>query len=240
VETVVLIPAAAATGQMWRPQTEALAGRFDVLICELPGHGTVPGPFTMDRAVHQVMTAIEQASAPVHLCGISLSATVAVLTCLARPARIRSLILSGGMAHPPAALTIQRALVAVMPERLLLRVTAQQQGRSARGLPDRQRAALVARAVEDFQATGKSTFRAALRELARVDLRPRLGGITVPTLVLCGDRDRVNLPGARELAAGIPHAELRVVPGAGHLWNLEQPELFSTTVADFVWSAERA
>lgn len=53
------------------------------------------------------------------------------------------------------------------------------------------------------------------------------------TLVLCGDRDRVNLPAARSLAAGIPHARLAVIPGAGHLWNLTEPDVFSATVGDF-------
>jgi len=89
-------------------------------------------------------------------------------------------------------------------------------------------------AAEDFRRCGKATFLAALDELAGLDLRPRLSQVTVPTLVLCGSRDRVNIPLARELAAGILAAELQIVPGATHLWNLQQPEAFNQTVATFV------
>jgi hypothetical protein len=32
----------------------------------------------------------------------------------------------------------------------------------------------------------------------------------------------------------VPSAELRIVPDAVHLWNLQQPELFNETVAEFV------
>jgi len=71
-----------------------------------------------------------------------------------------------------------------------------------------------------------------LRELARTDLRPRLGEITSPTLVVCGERDEVNQPLSRELAAGIPDAELRIIPGVGHLWNLEQPETFTALLTE--------
>ena len=67
-----------------------------------------------------------------------------------------------------------------------------------------------------------------------VDLRGRLGEVAVPTLVTCGARDRANLGPSREIAAGVPSAELRIVPEAVHLWNLQQPELFNETVAEFV------
>lgn len=52
--------------------------------------------------------------------------------------------------------------------------------------------------------------------------------------------DRANIPLTRELAAGIPGAELRIVPDATHLWNLQQPEAFKRTVADLVDQAEAA
>jgi hypothetical protein len=54
---------------------------------------------------------------------------------------------------------------------------------------------------------GKPTFLGALRQLAPVDLRWRLSQVAVPpTLVLCGAKDRGNIPLSRELAAGIATA----------------------------------
>jgi pimeloyl-ACP methyl ester carboxylesterase len=71
------------------------------------------------------------------------------------------------------------------------------------------------------------------RRAQRVDLRPRLSRVTAPTLVLCGSDDRVNIALSKELAAGMPSAELRIIPGATHLWNLQHPDVFNQTVATF-------
>jgi pimeloyl-ACP methyl ester carboxylesterase len=89
-------------------------------------------------------------------------------------------------------------------------------------------------AVEDFRRCGKRAYLTALGELAELDLRPRLSRVSVPTLVTCGSKDRVNIPLSRELAAGIRDAELQIVPGATHLWNLQQPHTFNQTVAAFL------
>lgn len=223
----MLLPAAATTGRIWRWQAEALAGRFTVLTPELPA------PFTLDRAVAEVGRQLDDAPGPVHLCGISLSVTVAVLAALDKPERVRSLVLSGGIAHPPPGLALQRAIVAVMPQRLIARVFAQQIGRTIGMVPAGDRADMIAGCLADFNAIGKRTYRDELKALAQTDLRDRLAQLKVPTLVLCGARDKVNIPGSRELAGGIGEAELRIVPDAHHLWNLEHPDLFTRTLADF-------
>lgn len=56
-----------------------------------------------------------------------------------------------------------------------------------------------------------------------------------PVLVLVGEKETCTAKGmARRLAATIPGAVGRLVPGAGHLWNLQEPELFSATVRAWV------
>jgi 3-oxoadipate enol-lactonase len=58
--------------------------------------------------------------------------------------------------------------------------------------------------------------------------------VQTPTLVMCGTRDRANVPAARMLAAAIPDATLRLVPRAGHLWNFRQPQQFSEILGSFL------
>jgi pimeloyl-ACP methyl ester carboxylesterase len=70
---------------------------------------------------------------------------------------------------------------------------------------------------------------ASIRELQAVmdrpDSRGRLPDIAVPTLITVGDQDGTTPPDlAREMAAAIPDSRLVIVPGAGHLALLEQPE----------------
>jgi proline iminopeptidase len=70
------------------------------------------------------------------------------------------------------------------------------------------------------------------------DLRPRLGEVTVPTLVVSGEHDWVCPPAAaRTLAAGLPHATLCVLPDSGHFTFAEQPEPFRAALAGFLTRA---
>jgi proline iminopeptidase len=67
------------------------------------------------------------------------------------------------------------------------------------------------------------------------DLRDRLGEIRWPTLVIVGERDWRTPPSAsRTIAAGIPRAELLVLPDVGHFPYAEAPEAFATAVGQFL------
>ena len=225
VQTLVLVHAFGSSGRAWAPQVAGLGDRYRVIAPDLPGHGGAAGPFTLDRAVESVR-AVSADAGGAHLVGISGGATVALLTYLEHPGRVASLVLSAGVAHAPRLVSLQRAIQRALPEPLLARLL---RGWYSGGLREYEQIA-----AEDFRRCGKPTFLAALRELAHVDVRGRLGEVEVPTLVACGARDRANLGPSREIAAGVPGAELRIVPDAAHLWNLQQPELFNETVAEFV------
>ncbi|WP_240797662.1 alpha/beta fold hydrolase [Streptomyces sp. F001] len=79
-------------------------------------------------------------------------------------------------------------------------------------------------AVQMVRTTDPGCYIAACEALATFDVRPELGRVGVPTLVLVGSEDQVTGPAeARTLVAGIPDARLAVVPGASHLVPVEQP-----------------
>ena len=70
--------------------------------------------------------------------------------------------------------------------------------------------------------------------MAETDLRDVLTAIDVPTLLVWGEHDgRSPLSVARQFDDAIPHARLVVIPGAGHVSNLEQPERFNEAVRAF-------
>ena len=67
------------------------------------------------------------------------------------------------------------------------------------------------------------------------DLRGALPGINVPTLLVYGDQDvRASLTVAEDLQAAIPGSALVVLPGAGHVCNIEAPEAFNGAVRNFL------
>ena len=140
-----------------------------------------------------------------HLCGLSLGGMVATRFAIDYPGRVSSLVLSGSQVHPNRALMrVQNAIMRILPAKLVA-----QPGMS------------------------KQRMLAVLGAVGQTDFRSELSQIRVPTLVCCGEKDRANIPAARELAAGISGADLQLVPGAGHEWNTQQPEEFSRRLNAF-------
>ena len=75
----------------------------------------------------------------------------------------------------------------------------------------------------------------ALRALGTWDVCERLGEVSAPTLVICGDSDRSTAPDqSYRLWEGISHSRLCIAPGCAHNVHLERPELFSSVVLDFL------
>jgi len=63
----------------------------------------------------------------------------------------------------------------------------------------------------------------------------RLRDVSVPTLIIIGDRDILRMQGiADTLARAIPHADKAVIHGAGHIVNMERPVEFNRIVSDFL------
>jgi pimeloyl-ACP methyl ester carboxylesterase len=69
----------------------------------------------------------------------------------------------------------------------------------------------------------------------RVDSSADLAGIDVPTLVIVGEEDGVTPPDAsRKIHEHVGGSQLVVIPGAGHLSNLEEPEAFNRALGAFL------
>ena len=85
-------------------------------------------------------------------------------------------------------------------------------------------------------ASSADAIGGAVRALmTRPDSTPLLSAIHVPTLILVGDEDTVTPPAAaEEMHRGIAGSKLVRIPQAGHLSNLEQPELFTAALAAFL------
>jgi pimeloyl-ACP methyl ester carboxylesterase len=89
---------------------------------------------------------------------------------------------------------------------------------------------------QTIERTDPTAIAAALRGMAvRPDVTSMLPGIKVPTLVLVGEEDAIT-PAAemKAMAAAIPGAHFVVIPAAGHLSPLENPQVFNRELSDFL------
>ena len=87
--------------------------------------------------------------------------------------------------------------------------------------------------LEVFRATDHPPLIPIMRALGDEDRGDRLGEISIPTIVLCGEKDTLTPPSqSTRLAEGIPGAQLRWVPGAGHMLNWESPDEIVSAIHD--------
>ena len=84
--------------------------------------------------------------------------------------------------------------------------------------------------------TTRPTYAATCRVLAELDLRPELGRVSAPVLLVAGDRDGVVPPAAGdEIEAALPNVARRVtVEDCGHNLTVERPEVLVDEVRSFL------
>ncbi|ALL78998.1 hypothetical protein AD006_22095 [Pseudonocardia sp. EC080610-09] len=155
------------------------------------------------------------------LAGLSLGGIVAMALTRRAPERVAGLCLLATNAGPPT--DGQRAAWAAQLTRLDDGATARELQLLDLLLADRT---LDDRALQMADEVGERALAAQLRlQGTRIDERPGLRSVAVPTLVLAGERDRL-CPVERhtEIASLVPGADLHVVPGAGHLLPMEEPD----------------
>lgn len=174
--------------------------------------------------------------------GFSLGGILALEMVARAPERVTRLALLDTTARPdaPGRATERRNAVARAAELGLARYAGDKLWSlyvSDGGRADAANRALVAAMAVDL---GLDAFRRHSEfAIGRADGRPRLAAIAVPTLVLCGEDDRLCPPALhREIADAVPGSRLVVVPRAGHFALIEQPDAVADAFRD--WLAVRS
>ncbi|MFQ6196001.1 alpha/beta fold hydrolase [Streptomyces sp. NPDC000405] len=240
---VVLVHGTAATREQWQPLTEAVADRFTVVAPDLSGSGGTTdhgGPLTLADLADEVLAAADAAGLDTfHLAGHSLGSAVATHLAATRPERVRSLALHAGWAHTDVRmdaefrywLELMRADAAhgtaLFPRLLPLMAYGPRYWQHVDAAANEE----LIRALIPMITPG------AVRQTEvdrQVDLRPLLGRITAPTLVLASAHDRIiDAEQQQALLAGIAGARYAEID-AGHGAPGEDPAGFAAKLAAFL------
>lgn len=225
----------------WRPQLDELSDEFTVVAWDAPGAGSSTDPAPDFRLADYADRLAEFVAAieldRPHVAGLSFGAGLALELYRRHPALPRTLVLASAYAGwagslPPAE-TAHRL-------RQVLELADRPPGEFIRAVaPTLFSPRASVETVDAFAANAAAFHPAGLKAMARssaeADLRDVLPLIGVPTLLLSGDRDVRAPPSvAYDLHAAIPDSKLVVVPGAGHLVNLEAPERFNAELRAFL------
>jgi 3-oxoadipate enol-lactonase len=237
---VIFLHGVGGSRTAWGPQLRGLSDRFRCIAWDMPGYGDseLLEPLTFegiaDRLVGLLDTlAIERAD----LVGLSFGGMHAMHTALRHPERVNRLVLADTSPRFGANGTTAAEWTAARMEPL------------DRGETPADAAERVIDAITSVTLTGQirdevvgaygripvDGFRASLRCLPTHDVLDRLDAIAHPTRVIVGELDEETpIAYSQSIADGIPHSDLRILDGVGHLSPSEAPDRFNALVAEFL------
>ncbi len=241
-DPVLLLHAFPLDSRMFEPQAGALAELRRLITPDYPGFGRSPrAPAQPDmryyaEGVRGLLDRLELER--VVLGGVSMGGYVAFECLRLFPERISGLVLANTRPEPDSEEMRENrkemarrvaeegvgVLIELQMERLLARNTLEK---------DEEVVKKVRAMILESNPSGVVAALGALRE--RPDSTPLLGKIGVPTLVVGGEEDAISSPEVMgEMAAKIPDSRHVILPGAGHLSNLEAPEGFNAALRGFL------
>jgi 3-oxoadipate enol-lactonase len=236
MDGIVLLHAFPYSPKMWKPQLEPLS-HYNVLVPNLLGFES------FDEAARSVLKEVDLAGwQEVLFVGISMGGYTMFRLWERAPERFAGMVLACTRAIPDS-------------EEAKLARKKQAERLAAEGvswLPDalfpthfsettlKTRAKVLQEARTMILSNQAQPIINTLTALAnRPDSRPLLPTINVPTLVIAGEEDKlVPFAETKEMAKAIPKARLELIPRAGHLANLENPEPFNDVLLTFIKGLE--
>lgn len=238
---LVLLHGFVGDSREWRGVTLGLSDEFSVVAWDAPGAGRSSDPLDSFRMPEYAdclvgflaALGIERA----HVAGLSFGGALALELYRRHPAVPTALVLAGAYAgwsgSLPADVVDQRLrrslqLAELPADQFVAAMLPTLFPASA----NTEIVAAFARIMADRHPAG---FRMMARALAEADLRDVLPGVRVPTLLVYGDEDvRAPLEVAHALGAAIPASRLVVLPGVGHMSNVEVPERLNEEIRAFL------
>jgi len=244
-QTILLIHGFPLNIEMWRPQIGYLSALYRVIAIDLRGHGLTPptpGPYSMELLADDCAAALAVLGVhePAVICGLSMGGYISFALYRRHPQLFSGLILAAtragtdtnqARANRDQAIAVAKKQGSQPLFENMLKVLL---------APDtyQDKPELVDNVAEILSQTSEDGVVAALEGMRdRADSTDLLEQIDVPTLILHGEADQIIPLSESELMHNkIPNSILEIIPNAGHLPNMEQPEVFNQLTANFLAS----
>jgi pimeloyl-ACP methyl ester carboxylesterase len=245
---LVLLHGIGGNTRLWKYQLEGLSDDFTVTAWDAPGYGGSDDPdgdgWRMADYAERLAWLLDRLGIErAHIMGQSWGGVLAQEFYRRYPERFRSLILSdtyaGGGAQPAA--ERDAALQARLNATVTMTPAEMARQRVSALLTEDAPPALFDEVESVLAEIHPAGYRMAAIALANTDSRDVQPTISVPTLIIAAEHDRIVPPErAREMQAAIPGSRLVMIERAGHLPCVEQPEVYNAAVRDFLKVVEAA
>lgn len=236
---VVLLHPVGLDGSFWGGLPATLAASRRVLSLDLAGHGNSPAvtrPRPIEDYADDVAQAIREAGAgPAAVVGLSFGGMVAQMVAIRHPGMVSALVPCGCGGDFPATVRPMLRERGLMAERegmqSVIETTIERwftEGFRSDAAVQRVRARLLSDSAAGWSA--------GWHAIADLSATPRLGAVSVPTLVIAGENDVATPVAMAEttVARAIPAAGFTVLPGAPHMMQIEAEAAFTDAIAGFL------
>lgn len=232
---IVILHGWGSPSNAWLETQGYLSARgYEVYMPDLPGFGKSnppPKPWEISDYAQCVGRFADRLGLQrFFLIGHSFGGRIGIRLALLHPDRLLGLVLcsSAGIKSRPTVKQFAFRVLAKVGYRLLSLPPL-------KGFQQPARRFLYFLAGEWDYYRAQGVMRETMKRVIEEDLRPDLGKIAVPTLIVWGDRDRVTpLSDAYIMKEEIPNVALHIVEGAGHRLPYEEPEVFTRFVLAFL------
>ncbi len=239
--TVLLIHGAGVSARSWTNQLRGLGRALRMLAIDLPGHGKsdeisearLEGYADATRGVLDAL-----GTGPVFAAGHSLGGAVAQLLAARHPDAVTGIVLVSTCARLPESNGFLESFYRYLPAPIR-KILFFSMSKKILFAPTAPREAILL-GMEEIRSCRPETILKDLAVARAMDLQDVARGIRVPTLILCGGRDKLTAPALSErLSQLIPGSRLLILERAGHMLPLEAPEWVNQEILGFVRSVAR-
>ncbi len=239
---VVFVHGFPFTRRMWQPQIQALLKTHRVISFDVRGHGQSEvgdGQYSLEFFVDDLILVLDHLKIKsAALCGLSMGGYIALRAVERHPERFDSLILCDTKAEADSSeAKIKRAAGMRSVKKNGVEAFANEFVKAVLSEGTlKTRPEVVAQVLGLIRQNTPLGIAGTLLALAaRTDTTAALPKMNQPTLILVGEEDKVTPPSASEaMQKALPQATLHVIPGAGHLSNLENPVVFNEKLLNFL------
>jgi 3-oxoadipate enol-lactonase len=230
---------------MWDEQARLLSRNFKVLRYDTRGHGetgATAGAYTLEQLADDAKGLFDALGVEhTHWVGLSLGGMIGQICALRYPDLFQSMALCDTTSrYPPEAALVWAERIRIAEAKGMEALVESTLGR---WFPEPYRSShqnVMSRFARMIEATSVAGYVGCSHAIPKINVTDRLKEVRCPAIIIVGEQDTgTPVAMARDIHNAMPASSLVVIPSAGHLPNIDQPQPFNDALLGFLENVRR-